>query len=182
MWGRQSPAAARFPMKSMCTCRDVCLAMQPEDFCVTCIIFVQGYLQTFACACAGSNQTDQVENIQLNLHLHVPFLSFFLHQMRTQQRRYGAEQIEWMLQMVMAKDDVCAHTKQPRGLRFVAMASHLPEVQKSQNNLYPQFPLYNEAVNAPTLACTMPKWMLKWTITRALTPNRWTQPCSRTFI
>lgn len=125
---------------------------------------------------------DQVENIQLNLYLHVPFLSFFLHQMRTQQRRYGAEQIEWMLQMVMAKDDVCAHTKPPRGPRFVAMASHLPEVQKSQNNLYPQFPLYNEAVNAPTPACTMLKWMLKWTITRALTPNRWTQPCSRTFI
>lgn len=27
-------------------------------------------------------------------------------------------------------------------------------VKISQNNLYPQFPLYNEAVNALTLACT----------------------------
>lgn len=62
--------------------------------------------------------------------------------------------------------------KQPHGLRFVAMVSHLPEVQKSQNNLYPQFPLCNEAVNASAPACTMPESMLKWTITHALTPNK----------
>lgn len=34
------------------------------------------------------------------------------------------------------------------------MAPHLPEVQKSQNNLYPQFPLYNEAMNVLTLRHT----------------------------